>query len=180
MGENEIRPVPKPVKKLKKKKKTRKVKTSRAKLVEEIDHLDSDYCLIVNDFTCMLCGKTANQTHHFFHKGSHGNVRFDRRNHCPVCLPCHRRRIHDAGETEELRDKIIEKIGISEFDKLKTEAYKISDYSESTLRDILSLKMHDLVFISVKYHQRTNFLSDTALKRLEKARKFVDKCKSDG
>lgn len=174
-----LRPVPKPVKKIKKKK-VRKGKTSRAKLVEEIDHLDSDYCLIVNDFTCMLCGKTANQTHHFFHKGSHGNVRFDRRNHCPVCFACHRRRIHDAGETEELRDKIIEKIGISEFDKLKTEAYKVSNYTEPILRDILSLKRHNIVFVAVRFGQRVQFLSTAAAERLGKARKFVDKCKSGG
>jgi hypothetical protein len=158
---------PKPRKKVKK-------KTDRRRLVDSIDQYDSDYCLVSNNFACILCGGLANSCHHYFHKANHGNVRFNRSNHCPACFGCHIIKIHTAGESEELRDKVIEKIGWDAFEALKAKAYLPSEDSIPDLRDLLEVKKYDIVDLCDKFPERIAMMSNAALGRLELARRFVE------
>ncbi len=165
--------IPKPEKKKKKRKKAVKKVTSRQRLIKSIDSLCSDICLLESDFTCLMCGKPASQTHHFFPKGSHGNVRFDMRNHCALDYGCHIMRVHSAGEVEELRDKLIAKIGKEEFDEMKTEAYKVGDFSEVDLRNIYSEKCKYLVEMVEMSQDMIGRMSDAMYERYVKAKKSV-------
>jgi hypothetical protein len=165
--------VPKPVKEVKKRKKSKK--TPESKLIDEIDDIDSDICLIEAGFVCMKCWGRATMNHHFFHKSSHGAVRFDKRNHCPVCFGCHQYRIHGAGETEEIRDAIIYKIGQDEFDDLKKIAWQeYADRSMPFLRSLLRWKKQQLLIVVDRTDPDTLcMMTGAAKKRLEKARKSL-------
>lgn len=167
--------IPKPEKKKRKKKKSIKKTTSRQRLIDSIDRIDSDMCLLESNFTCLMCGGTADQTHHFFPKGSHGNVRFSSLNHCAMCFACHRRRVHDAGEVEEIRDKLIEKIGQDAFDELKNFAYMVSDFSIPFLEELLIQKQKTLITIASIYPERKRLMSNLAIKRLRAAEKNIAK-----
>ena len=174
-----IRAVPKPVKKQKPKGKRKSKKSDRTLLIEKIDEYDSDIALIRSNFTCMLCGKRADQNHHFFPKGSHGNVRFNPDNHCPLDFACHRRRVHDAGEVEELRDKLVKSIGEERFLALKELAYKTADYTMPILRDILQKKKTQLVVLCNKHPEYMWGMSKAAMGRLKTARNMTDETQKD-
>lgn len=165
--------IPKPVKQDKVKKRKKSKKTPESKIIEEIDNLDSSICLLEAGFICMKCGGIASMNHHFFHKKSHGSVRFDKRNHCPVCFGCHQFRIHGAGETEEIRDKILEKITWNEFDDLKTKAFQeLADRSMPFLREELLRKKKNLLIAENNADVNVPFMmSEAAKKRLEKVKK---------
>lgn len=166
-----MKPVPKPVKQPKKKKR-KKGRSERSKLTTYIDQYDSDFCLMINNYECIMCGGHANQTHHYFLKSSHGNVRFNRDNHCAVDFACHRRRIHDACEVEELRDKLIAKIGLGSFDELKSLAYLVADFSEKDLMDMLQKKKVEMAILAEIYPERVSLMSDAGRKRLEAAKNY--------
>jgi len=165
-----MRPVPKPVKQSKTKK-TRIGSTDRKKIVDKIDRYDSDIGLILGNFTCMMCGKTATAIHHFFPKGSHGNVRFNKDNHCPICYGCHMFRIGMAGEFEEIRDKLIERIGINKFEQLKRDAYRVADYSIKDLKEILLQKQLFIARLAETDLPAFQRLSDAGQRRLRSAKK---------
>jgi hypothetical protein len=167
--------VPKPVKLKKEKKRHIKRQSGRGRIQSDIDSYDSDICLLSNDYVCIMCGGTADQTHHFFPKGSHGNVRFNPLNHCPMDFGCHRRRIHDAGEVEELRDKLIAKIGISNFESLKQEAYRVVPLSVPQLREELLLKQQMIAYLGDLYSERIGQMSNAAYARYIKAKKIISK-----
>lgn len=177
-----IRAVPKPAKapkvkkpkvKKPKAKKPRSEKNNRALVIKKIDEYDSDICLISSNFTCLLCGKRADQNHHFFPKGSHGNVRFNPDNHCPLDYACHHKRIHQAGEVEELRDKLIQKIGEERFNILKDQAYERGEFSMPILRDLLLMKRRILVELCGMHPESLWGMSNAAMKRLETARRMI-------
>jgi hypothetical protein len=135
---------PKPVKEVKAKKKP-KGKSDERKLIEAIDAVDSTICLLSAGFTCMMCGGLASQLHHFFSKKSHAAIRFDQSNHCPLCYGCHMFRVHSAGDTEGLRDKLIEKIGSKEFESMKQYSKSLAERGLPYLRDHLEYKEEKLL-----------------------------------
>jgi len=159
--------LPKPVKG-EKKKKAKPKKSPERKLIETIDDIDSIICLIVNDFKCILCGGTANQTHHYFHKASHGAVRFDPDNHCPMDFGCHNFIVHTKGDTEDLRDNLIKRISQPVFDNLKARSKQRADRSISYLKEELDTKLARLDIVVRRYPERLVMLSDAAKKRLDK------------
>ena len=163
-----IRPQPKPVKE-KKAKKKRKPKTPERKLIEAIDALDSDICLIINNFRCILCGGKAGFNHHYFHKQNHGNVRFDPDNHCPVCFGCHNFEIHSKGNVEDLRDILIQRISQFGFDDLKERSNFIADRSISYLKAELARKQVRIIEVVLEHPNRLNMLSDAGKKRYLKS-----------
>jgi len=169
-----IHPVPKPIK-AEKKKPTKKKKTPEAKIIEEIDLIDSDICLITNGFVCILCGGKASFTHHFFHKKSHGVLRFEPDNHCPVCYSCHRYQIHSKGDTEQLRDNLIRRIGREGFDRLKELDKDLANRSIVYLRSELFYKQGVLVKVAeVASEDVLCMMTGAAQKRLGKAIKDYD------
>jgi hypothetical protein len=170
-----IRPVLKPVKKEKTKKKGRIGKTDRGKLLEKIDHYESDIALLCSDFKCMMCGKTASQNHHFFSKKSHGNVRSHPDNHCTLCYACHMLRVHGAGETEELRDRLIARLGAANFELLKVSAYITVDVSLEELKDRLYIKQCILVSTADLYPRRARKLTNAGKERLRIAKNKIAK-----
>ena len=154
-------------------------KTAIKKLIDEIDHLDSDIALIKAGFTCMMCGKVANQIHHYFPKGGHGNVRFDPDNHCPICFGCHHIRIGKAGEAEEIRDRLINKIGEENFNALKARAHIRAERKEYYLRRMLKYKQFVLVRVAEECSGVVKCMTGAAEKRLAKAKKSFQKGELD-
>ena len=87
---------------------------------------------------CALCGKPCNDhnAHHFFTKGNHAAVRYEI--DCGVLMDygCHIGKVHRGGETEKVRDILIDKIGQEKFDTLKKLSWKTSEYSNDRLEAI--------------------------------------------
>lgn len=90
-----------------------------------------------------------------------------------MCYSCHMIRVHTAGEVEELRDCLIKKIGIDNFERLKESAYKVSDFSEEFLESLLKVKMLQFTELCNVYQDRTLQLPSAGLAKLEKARKIL-------
>jgi hypothetical protein len=157
--------IPKPVKE-KKKRKVPKPKTQERKLIEEIDLLDSDICLIVNGFKCILCNGRAGFTHHYFHKKTHGSVRFEPDNHCPVCFGCHNFTIHTKGDIETLRDILIMRISQFGFDSLKEKSNYLADRSVGYLKSELVRKQARMIEVAGEYSDSLCMQSTAAAKRL--------------
>jgi hypothetical protein len=142
-----IRPVLKPVKGEKKGGKKKIKRTPEAIIIDKIDRIDSDICLIENGFVCIICGGMAGFNHHFFHKGNYGVLRFEPDNHCPVDYGCHEFTIHTKGDVETLRDNLIAKIGQERFDLLKEKGRFLADRSMPYLREELARKKHRLLSV---------------------------------
>ncbi len=121
------------------KKKARKTQKqpSRGTLVKKLDKVCSELTKLNWGGKCAMCGNAGTQTHHFFTKGAHGSIRWELDNLCLLDFACHIRRVHQAGETEELRDKLIERIGQKRFDELKKQAYAVRKFGISELQTLL-------------------------------------------
>ena len=85
---------------------------------------------------------------------------------------CHRRKIHDAGDTEPLRDKIIGEIGQERFDQLKKKGRFLAERSAPYLRSVLQIKQKRLLTVTDMWPDRVVGLSKTGLKRLAKVRRL--------
>lgn len=166
-----IHPVPKPKKELKKKK-TKKKKTPEAAIIEKIDLIDSDICLISNRYICILCGGMASFNHHYFHKSNYGALRFEPDNHCPVCFGCHNFTIHTKGDIEQLRDNLIKRIGQDRFGRLKEEGRELANRSMPYLRAELFYKQGMLVEVADANEDVLLLQTAAAKKRLAIARKI--------
>ena len=164
---------PKPVKEKKERKKPKpKPKTDIRKVIIQIDSIDSDICLLTNNFVCMLCGGVASQTHHFFHKNNYGVLRFEPNNHCPLCYSCHIRKIHSAGDTEPLREKIIDRIRKEAFDDMRERGRGLAERSMPYLRACLSVKQSHLLQTVERASDSTlSMMSAAAKKRLKQVKK---------
>lgn len=78
-----------------------------------------------------------------------------------------------AGEVEELRDCLMKKIGVQNFERLKELAYKVSDFSEIFLERLLYVKMQQFTELCNARPERISQLPNAGLVKLEKARKIV-------
>jgi len=156
-----INSCPKPVKQ----KKSKKVTTG--KLHAEIDRIESDYALIEADFVCMLCGGVANQIHHFFTKSTHGNVRHDRHNHCPLCFGCHSFKITKRADTEPLRDLLIAKLGAEEFGRLKVSSKLVAEFGRCFLQDLLAQRKAELLLLAGDNPERIERITNAGKQRLQ-------------
>jgi len=160
-------PVPKPIKEVKAKKKRKIKHTPEYLIIDKIDRLDSDICLLTNDFKCMVCGGLAGFNHHFFHKSNYGVLRFEPNNHCPICYGCHEYTIHTKGDTEGLRDTLIEKIGQEAFDRMKEKGQELANRSMPYLRSVLEVK--ELVYlqlIRITDDEKLKMFSNAGMKRI--------------
>lgn len=170
--------IPKPIKEKKQRKKP-KAKSPVRRLIEEIDSINSINCLLQAELKCILCGGEANQVHHYYHKSSHGNVRFNPDNHCPICYACHIFKVHSRGEVEELRDNLLKKIGLERFELLKVLSNGIGDRNERHLREILLINEEELMSVVEKYSHVLGSLSEAQLKKIEKIKKrYLTKAES--
>lgn len=162
-----MNPVPKPIKEEKKKKKRKIKKTPEALIIEKIDKIDSDTCLLTNGFVCMVCGGLAGFNHHFFHKANYGSLRFEPDNHCPICFGCHEFTIHTKGDTEGLRDTLIEKIGQGAFDRMKEKGQELANRSMPYLRSVLEVKERAYLSILEKATgEELSMFSNAGMKRI--------------
>jgi 5-methylcytosine-specific restriction endonuclease McrA len=108
------------------KRKTAKPKNN-SQLIKELDALLSHKVRDEAGGICFMCGGIATQVHHYWTKKAHGKVRFDERNLLPMCWNCHINKVHRSLEIEDLRRKLIKKIGQKGFDdlyRLAHEPYK--------------------------------------------------------
>jgi 5-methylcytosine-specific restriction endonuclease McrA len=125
--------------------KAKKVSTQmeRKRLVEELDGLASQLCRLQWHMRCGMCGKDGTQTHHFFTKRAHGSTRWNDDGLCWLCFGCHIYKVHGKGDTETIRDAIINRIGQERFDALKREAQTIRKYTMDDLRAIKARLIKD-------------------------------------
>ena len=166
-----MQPCPKPTAKVKTRKKP-KGKSDVMKLIEKIDKIDSDICLIENKFVCMCCGGQAKFLHHYFHKSNYGVLRFEPNNHIPVCWSCHEFKIHTKADTEQLRTDLIEKIGQNGFDDMVERGRGLAERSMPYLRACLSIKQSCLLHAVERADSSTlSMMSTAAVKRLESVKK---------
>jgi len=164
---------PKHIKEKKERKKP-KGKSDERKRIESIDQLDSIICLLNAEFTCMMCGGQASQLHHFFSKKSHANIRFEPNNHCPLCFGCHMFRVHSAGDTEGLRDKLIDKIGFDAFEQMKYKSKDLAERGLPFLRCVADTKEATLCQ-AVEKSEMNYMLSHAAQMRVLKVQKKFSK-----
>ncbi len=69
---------------------------------------------------CEVCGKRANQVHHFYPKGLYGHLRYDLDNGISMCMGCHFSHHHRGNP--EIHQIIIEKRGKKWHNRLKKKA----------------------------------------------------------
>jgi len=60
----------------------------KKKLKREADKLFYQVCLLKNP-KCLLCGRPANQVHHFFPKSRYAHLRYELDNGISLCQACH-------------------------------------------------------------------------------------------
>jgi 5-methylcytosine-specific restriction endonuclease McrA len=71
---------------------------------------------------CEVCGKRANQVHHFFPKGSYPNLRYNLKNGISICPGCHLK--HHLSGDPTIHQTIIERRGKKWYNPLLLEAKK--------------------------------------------------------
>lgn len=106
-----------------KSRKKRTVKTgkpSRRDLIKVADKLISELVHQRDKHICQRCGRPGNNAHHIFSR-KYLSCRHLPQNLILLCFACHLHVAH--GEPEKFRDFIIQRIGQSEFDRLKVSAY---------------------------------------------------------
>ena len=95
-------------------------KPNRRDLIKVADKLVSEIVRERDGNKCQRCGRPGNNAHHIFSR-KYLQTRHVLENLILLCFACH---IHVAhGEPEKFRDFIIQRIGQSEFDRLKMSAY---------------------------------------------------------
>lgn len=106
----------------KRKPKGRIGKPNRRDLIKVADKLWSEIVLARDKRMCQYtgCGRPGNQPHHFLSR-RYVNTRHNPDVGITLCWAHHRNTAH--GEPEKFRDFIIQRIGQSEFDRLKVSAY---------------------------------------------------------
>jgi len=102
-------------------------KARRKKLEGDLDKL---WAQIVRKIWCEKCGwpgcqYPSSQSHHFYHKAHGLRARWNLDN--GICLDFyhHIQRVHRQGDTEPIRDAIIDKIGNDRFEQLKIDVQGI-------------------------------------------------------
>jgi len=86
------------------------------KIEKQADTKWRDTILEENNYKCEVCGKLANQVHHFFTKGQNGHLRYDFTNGIPICRSCHFRHTHLGDPT--IHATVIKKRGQKWYNKL--------------------------------------------------------------
>ena len=128
----------------------------KSSIINKIDVICSTICLIKGNFRCIMCMKEANQTHHYFHKGNHGSVRFHEDNHCPLCYKCHTQ-IHSMPQVhDELSNALRKKIGGDRLLKLMIESNKPKKMTAIDLKETLQKKRLELAKVCKEYPERAN------------------------
>ena len=85
--------------------------------------------LLKRNPTCLLCGKPAQQVHHFFSKNTHGYLRCNLDNGISLCRGCHFTLHH---KDPSLSAEIVEIKGKEWYDSLKAKVQE-KHYSFQTL-----------------------------------------------
>jgi len=83
---------------------------------------------------CVLCGKKAVLSHHFYPKQAHRELRFNIDNGAPLCKSCHFK-LHKKDPT--LSNEIVDKRGLKWYRKLKKEMEKkrVVGYNKKWIED---------------------------------------------
>ena len=122
-----------------KKSKTTRDKAHRKRLEKELDDLFSKIVHKSWGYKCAWpgCKNVGTAAHHYFHKAQGLIARWSLENGILLDYGHHFFQVHSKGDTEPIRDKIIEKIGIDAFMKLKSDVRKTW---KPTLEDLEDLK----------------------------------------
>ena len=91
------------------------MKNKKAKLRSKADKLFYEVCLKRNPY-CLLCGKKANQVHHFKPKSLYGHLRYEYLNAISLCFSCHFKLTH---QDKSLSAKIAWKKGNDWYKKIE-------------------------------------------------------------
>lgn len=87
---------------------------------------------------CISCGQKAKKENagHFYSAGTHTSVRFDERN---VHLQCEHCNTFLSGNLLNYREKLLNKLGYEEFERLSAEAMKTRKYTREELKEIIEI-----------------------------------------
>jgi hypothetical protein len=110
----------------------------RKRLHTLLDEVWRHYVCTLWEGKC-YCGKEAGSyAHHFFNKGSHPSVRWDKCNGVLTSFGCHIPKIHHRGDTEDARQALIEKLGSEKvFEGLRERAHTPVKLSIEDMEDML-------------------------------------------
>ncbi len=108
------------------------MKNPKKTLRNQADKLFYQRCLEINP-DCLLCGKKAQQIHHFKPKSHYGHLRYELLNGISLCMRCHFLLTHSDSS---LQAEIADKMGAKWYNKIQQLA---KDRKES--------------FITVKWYQ---------------------------
>jgi len=118
-------------------KKTDNKKEERKRLEKELLGLFSKIIHAIYHNKCACCNKAGTDAHHFFGKQAYPSVKYNTDNGILLCAGCHLFKVHRKGQTEMVRDALINRIGLSRFEALKKEANEVKRYK---LPDLIDLK----------------------------------------
>jgi len=100
---------------------------------------------LMKEPNCVVCGKPANQVHHFYGKGAYGHLRYDLDNGISICQGCHFK--HHTRADAGIHLAIIEKKGQEWVERLKKKAknrpessYKTIGYYENQIDKLKKIK----------------------------------------
>jgi hypothetical protein len=137
-----IKPATKPnLKSVKAKKVSKTVldKARRKKLEKELDNLWKEIVHFKWKNKCAWpgCDKTNYlSAHHYFHKAQGNKARWLVDNGVLLCYGHHIGQVHRAGNVEELRDMLVQKLGQNYFDWMKQEVTKVFKPSLANLEQL--------------------------------------------
>ena len=86
---------------------------------------------------CISCGNKLGEKYdcgHFYSAGGHWSVRFDERNCSAQCVNCNQ---HKHGNLIAYGERLLKKIGITEFELLSVEAMKTRKFTKDELKEIM-------------------------------------------
>jgi hypothetical protein len=98
---------------------------------------------------CISCGKNPKKENagHFYSAGTHTAVRFDERN---VHMQCEHCNSFLSGNLLNYREKLLNKLGFEEFDRLSVDAMKTRKYTREELKQLIEEYKDKIKLISKK------------------------------
>ena len=105
----------------------------KKKLIGELDTLWRKIINIKWGHRCAVCRGAGTQAHHFFGKKACPSVRWNTDNGVLLCFYDHIGKVHQQGLVEPVRDKLVEKLGVTDFEDLKFEAFRVHKFTTEEL-----------------------------------------------
>lgn len=116
------------------------VKNKKKYLSKKADTIWRDKCFEKWGTNCTVCGKQANQVHHWIKRSQSLATRWDLENGVPVCQRCHYILEHspDVKKRRSFEEKIIDSRGQEWWDRLEKKRHEIFKKNLGNLKDVIT------------------------------------------